>query len=190
MNATGLRARRLIPAVAIVLWLVPATAAAQECWFEAGVYADFWDSGVEVVEVYGAAWDASWCDPPVCYHGYGLDVTAWYNSVSLETSHFDDTYGVLVVDVTTQGRVDYQVTLTLWCSCAGGFLPVAPAGGSQVVERPCPEIPNEPFFGAMGLLYTYSILDSAPGHAPMSNDEKEVCATASPTGQPRTCRPD
>jgi hypothetical protein len=126
------RARLVIPAVICLLWLLPNAASAQ-CWYDAGVYADLYDNGVDAIEVYGAGWDGSYCPP--CPHSYQIAATLWFNSAVVDSESYDSWEGTASYGTIQSGWASYEVIFIINCACAGP-IGVGPVGGSQQVQRP------------------------------------------------------
>ena len=130
--AVGFRARFIFPSIVFLFLLLPGTASAQ-CWYEAAVYAELYDNGVDAIEVYGAGWDGSYCPP--CPHSYQIAAVLWFNGEVVDQESNNSWEATASYGATQAGWASYEVNFIINCPCAGS-IGVGPVGGGQQVQRP------------------------------------------------------
>ena len=180
MMASRIRIRLVLAATVGLLWFMPSTASAQ-CFFDAGVYSDLYDNGIDFIETYGAGWDGSWCSPPVCGHTYTLQTTLWFNYAAVGYQTFELPEGIVGYSAVFPGWAAWDATFEIECSCAGA-IQVGSAGGSQQVQRP---FLSGPTSVQRGQNATFSIID-VPSGGSISGWTYQTAANGTVTRQSNT----
>jgi hypothetical protein len=142
--------------------LLQAPIAAQGCWYSVWGYDDWYDNGIDMVYVYGTAFDDSDC--PWCYHSDHTVTLAAYGPNGSAWNSFPGGSGGLSLSVQTSGSVEYYGDFGLWCSCAGSLYENLFSVVRTVVRQPPPSI-SGPTTIERGQQATFTLQNAAPGTA-------------------------